>query len=47
MINKEYFSVASGNEGGGEENAKAHIKNSSEEEIIRLEDELHEFDSIM
>lgn len=39
--------MASGNEGGGEENARAHIKNSSEEELLRLEDELHELDNIL
>lgn len=47
LVNKKYFSVASGNEGGGEENARAHIKNSSEEELLKLEDELHEFDVVI
>ena len=43
-INKEYLCIAHGNE--AEEGSKHHnIKNIGEEELLRIEDELHEFDT--
>lgn len=47
MINIKYYSMASGNEGGGEENIRGHIKNIAEEDLMKTEDEIHEFDSII
>ena len=47
LINKKYYSVALGNEGGGEENKRGHIKNISEEDLMKTEDEIHEFDTII
>lgn len=38
LINKKFYSVASGNEGGGEENSRSHIKNVSEEDLMKTED---------
>lgn len=47
IVNKKYYSVPSGNEGGGDENVRGHVKNSSEEELLRTEDELHEIDVVI
>lgn len=47
LINKKYYSVASGNEGGGEENIRGHIKNIAEEDLMKTEDEIHEFDTVI
>lgn len=39
--------MASGNEGGGEENIRGHIKNVAEEDLMKTEDEIHEFDIVI
>ena len=50
LINKQYICIAHGNESAGNEDStskKRNIKNSSEEQLLKIEDEMHEFDVII
>ncbi len=48
LINKNFMCIAHGNESGGNEDQSKHsIKNFSEENLLKIEDEMHEFDIII
>lgn len=49
LVNKQYICIAHGNESAGNDDTskKRNIKNSSEEQLLKIEDEMHEFDVII